>query len=264
MAKIAVSGKGGVGKTMFASVVAYLLAEAGQRVYAIDADPNATLAQALGVPSEVASAIVPIVDMEELIHERTGARPGEYGGYFRLNPRVDDIPAEHSVAHRGVNVMRMGGIRGAGAGCVCPENTVLRALVTHLFLREQENVIMDMVAGLEHLGRGTASAVDVMFVVVEPGRRSLNTARDIAALADDLGIPKLWVVANKVRGERDKTFIAEQLPGLEIAGWLPFDDDAIEADMTGQAVYDVAPRLVEGIRSIVRRAGLLESVTPDD
>ncbi len=176
MWKIAVSGKGGVGKTMFTSLLAYLLAEEGRVVYAIDADPDPTLAQALGFPTALAQQVVPIVQMADLIEERTGARPGEYGGYFKLNPRVDDIPARFSVAHRGIHLMQMGTVRGAGMGCACPENTLLKALVTHLLLRERETVIMDMVAGLEHLGRGTAGAVDVMFILSEPGKRSLDVA----------------------------------------------------------------------------------------
>jgi CO dehydrogenase maturation factor len=259
MAKIAVSGKGGVGKTMFSSIAAYLLADAGQTVYAIDADPNATLAMALGFSSELSEQVVPIVEMEDLIQERTGARPGEYGGYFSLNPRVDDVPARFSVTHRGVHLMQMGSIRGAGAGCACPENTMLRALMTHLLLRERETVIMDMVAGLEHLGRGTASAVDVMFIIVEPGRRSLEVAQDIANLASDLGIPNVWIVANKVRNERDRQFITEDLPGLQIVGWIPFSDNAIEADMKEVATYDAAPEVVEEVRRVLIAANLLTS-----
>lgn len=257
MSKIAVSGKGGVGKTMFSSLVSYILAEKGQVVYAIDADPNPTLAQALGLPAELASKVVPIVEMGELIEERTGARPGEYGAYFRLNPRVDDIPARFSTTYRGIHLMQMGSIRGAGMGCACPENTMLKALATHLLLRESETVVMDMVAGLEHLGRGTASAVDVMFIVTEPGRRSLDVARDIARLAQDLRIPNVWIVGNKARGEADVRFMTEQLSALRFAGWLPYDERAIQADQEGRALYDVAPDLVEMVRAIIIRTGLL-------
>ena len=156
MPKIAVAGKGGVGKTTFSSLLAYVLAAAGQTVYAIDADPNPTLGEALGFPEDLLAQLVPIIDMKDLVEERTGARPGESGAYFRLNPRVDDIPARFSVSHRGIRLLKMGTVRGAGAGCVCPENTMVKALVTHLLLREQETVLLDMVAGLEHLGRGTA------------------------------------------------------------------------------------------------------------
>lgn len=261
MSKIAVSGKGGVGKTLFVSLLAYVLVDGGQTVYAIDADPDPTLAQALGFPRALAEDVVPIVAMDELIEERTGARPGEIGGYFRLNPRVDDIPARFSVSHRGVHLMQMGSVRGAGAGCVCPENAMLKALATHLLLRERETVIMDMVAGLEHLGRGTASAVDVMYVLVEPGRRSLDVAKDIATLARGLGIPNLWAVANKVRSDRDLSFIEKHLNAFDLylAGWLPLDDRAIEADMTGEALYDLAPDLAARVQEIAGKTGLLGS-----
>ena len=262
MSKIAVSGKGGVGKTMLSSLLAYILAEGGRVVYAIDADPNPTLAQALGFPQHLAEQLVPIVAMQDLIEERTGARPGEIGGYFRLNPRVDDIPSRFSVVHRGIHLMQMGTVRGAGMGCVCPENAMLRALVTHLLLREKETVIMDMVAGLEHLGRGTARTVDAMYVVVEPSARSLDVADEVGKMARELGIPHLWGVANKVRHERDLAFIESNLCELPLAGWLPYDDGAIEADMTGQAVYDVAADLTNRVRGIAKATGLLRTSGP--
>ena len=257
MSKIAVSGKGGVGKTSFASLLAYLLVEKGQSVYAIDADPNPTLGQALGFPPQMLEQVVPIVAMADLIKERTGARPGEYGGYFRMNPRVDDIPARFSVTHRGIHLMQMGTVRGAGAGCVCPENAVAKALVTHLLLREKETVIMDMVAGLEHLGRGTASAVDVMYIMVEPGSRSLSIARDVGRLADELGIPNIWAVANKVRDDRDLNFIRGQLRDMGLAGWLPLDERMIEADIAGQAVCDAVPEMITRVETIAKASGLL-------
>lgn len=258
MPKIAVAGKGGVGKTTFSSLLACALAERGHTVYAIDADPNPTLGQALGFPPDLLANLVPISQMQELIEERTGARPGEPGIYFRLNPRVDDIPARFSVSFRGINLLYMGAVRGAGAGCVCPENTLIRALVTHLLLRERETVIMDMVAGLEHLGRGTASAVDIMYVVTEPSLRSVDVARDIARLASDLGIPRILAVANKVRGERDLVFIQEHLALPPLVGWLPMSERVLEADMSGQAVYDAAPELARLVMAIAEASGILE------
>lgn len=249
--KIAITGKGGVGKTSLASLMAYVLVEKGHKVYAIDADPNATLAQALGFPSELVREITPIVEMADLIEERTGARPGEYGRMFKLNPRVDDIPARFSVAYRNVHLLQMGTVRGAAMGCACPENAVLKMLVTYLLLREKETVIMDMVAGLEHLGRGTAGAVDAMFAVVEPGTRSIQTAHAIARLASALGIARFWVVGNKVRHERDIAFVRDNLDGLPLVGLLPYSDQAIEADIQSKALYDVAPELVEKTRAII-------------
>ena len=257
MAKIAVAGKGGVGKTTFSALLAHVLSAAGRKVYAIDADPDATLGEALGFPPSLLAEVVPIVEMKDLVEERTGARPGESGAYFRLNPRVDDIPEKFSVEHRGVRLLKMGTVRGAGAGCVCPENTMLRALVTHLVLREKETVLLDMVAGLEHLGRGTAGEVDVMFVVVEPGQRSLAIAGDITQLAQDMGIPAIWAVANKVRGDEDLIFISEHLTAPPLAGWLPLDGRVVEADMQGQAAYDLSPELAEKVEGIARETGLL-------
>jgi CO dehydrogenase maturation factor len=251
MPKIAVTGKGGVGKTSFASLLAYILVEKGHKVYAIDADPNATLAQALGFPPDVVAQITPIVEMADLIEERTGARPGEYGRMFKLNPRVDDIPSRFSVTYRDVHLLQMGTVRGAGAGCACPENAMLKTLVTYLLLREKETVIMDMVAGLEHLGRGTAGAVDAMFAVVEPGTRSVQTVQAIHGLAQGLGIANFWVVGNKVRHERDASFIRDSLAGLPIVGMLPYSDRAIEADIQNKALVDVAHDMVDKTREIV-------------
>ena len=257
MAKIAVSGKGGVGKTTFSAVLAYVLAASGQKVYAIDADPNPTLGQALGFPEDLLKDLVPIVDMKELVEERTGSRPGESGAYFRLNPRVDDIPSRFSVAHRGLHLLEMGTVRGAGAGCVCPENSLVRALVTHLILREQETVLLDMVAGLEHLGRGTAASVDIMFVVVEPGQRSLTVGSDIARFAAELNISDVWAVANKVRGEEDLQFIQDNLSGMPLAGWLPRAENVVDADMRGAAVYDLAPDVAQRVKEIAEKTGLI-------
>jgi len=257
MPKIAVAGKGGVGKTTFSGLLARVLAAAGEKVYAIDADPNPTLGQALGFPPELQEKVVPIVEMRELIQERTGAHPGESGAYYKLNPRVDDIPERFSVAYNGVHLLEMGTVKGAGAGCVCPENTVLRALVTHLLLRERETVLLDMVAGVEHLGRGTASAVDAMYVVVEPGQRSLMVAADIVRLAGELGVPAVWMVANKVRSEDDLAFIREHVDAGRLAGWLPRDDHVVEADMRGIAVYDAAPDLARRVAAIARETGLI-------
>jgi CO dehydrogenase maturation factor len=167
-----------------------------------------------------------------------------------MNPRVDDIPARFSVQYRNVHLLQMGTVRGAAMGCACPENAVLKTLVAYLLLREQETVILDMVAGLEHLGRGTAGAVDAMFAIVEPGARSLHTAKTIAGLARDLGVREFWVVGNKVRRESDEEFIRNALPGLPVVGYLPYTDSAVEADMRGEALYDVAPELADEVRKI--------------
>ena len=256
MLKLAITGKGGVGKTTLAALLSYVFVEQGQKVLAIDADPATGLASACGVPAEEAAAITPVAEMEDLIYERTGAKKGETGGFFKLNPRVDDIPERFAVSAEGIRILSMGTVKMGGTGCLCPENALLRSLVTHLLLRRDEVLILDMEAGVEHLGRGTASAVDAFIVVVEPGRRSLQTAHSIYGLAQDLGIGRVYVVGNKVVSESDELFIVEQLPEFHVLGFLPTDQKAIEADRSGQAVFAVAPQLVEQARMI---AGRLES-----
>jgi CO dehydrogenase maturation factor len=244
VAKIAVTGKGGVGKTTLAALLAYIFAAQGESVIAIDADPDANLASALGFPSDIIARITPIAAMEELIYERTGAQPGTTGGYFTLNPRVDDIPDHFSATYRGVRLLVLGTVKSGGAGCICPESALLRSLMTNLILFRNEVVIADMEAGIEHLGRATAQAVDAMIVVVEPGRRSLQTAETIRRLAGDLGLQNVFVVGNKIRGEQDREFIRDNLPDFRVLGFMPFSANAIRSDVEGKAVYDVAPELV--------------------
>ncbi|GAB4450884.1 MAG: carbon monoxide dehydrogenase accessory protein CooC [Anaerolineae bacterium] len=251
MPKIAITGKGGVGKTTLAALLAHQYAQAGQPVIAVDADPAASLADALGIPPQEAERLAPIAEMEELIFERTGAKPGTSGGFFTINPRVDDIPERFSLLHRGIRLLRLGTISKGGSGCICPESAVLKSLVTHVILYRNEVLILDMEAGVEHLGRATAGAVDAFIIVVEPGRRSLTTAQTIYRLAADIGVTRCFVVGNKVRGEADLAYIRDSLPKeLPLLGWLPHCPEAITADMDGEAVFDAAPSLVEPVRQL--------------
>ena len=260
--KIAITGKGGVGKTTLASLLSHIYAEKGRQVLAIDADPAANLATSLGFPPDLVAQITPIAEMDELIYERTGARPGTVGGFFTLNPRVDDIPERFSAVHRGIRLLQLGTIKSGGSGCICPESAMLRSLVTHLLIAREDVLIMDMEAGIEHLGRGTAQAVDAFIIVVEPGRRSIQTARQIQRLAQDIRIPRIYLVGNKVRGETDRQFIQDQLPDIPVLGFLSADPRVVEADLQGQAVFDVAPELVEQAREIVARLEDLASQDP--
>jgi len=229
--KLAVSGKGGVGKTTFAALLIRTLDQQGKHVLAIDADPDANLAAAVGVPD--AEKITPIAEMKELIFERTEAQPGSIGGFFKLNPKVDDLPDALSARLGNIKLMRLGGVKKGGGGCICPESTLLKALITHVVLARDEVVVMDMEAGIEHLGRATASAVDRLLVVVEPGRRSIDTAGHIRQLASEIGLNQIAVVANKIRGPKDKEFLKKHLPDFNFLGFMPFDDNLIEADLNG-------------------------------
>ena len=234
--KIAVSGKGGVGKTTFACFLIRALADEKKRVVAIDADPDANLAQALGVKNS--DQIVPISQMKELIEERTEAKVGAMGSFFKLNPKVDDLPERLSVEVDGIKVMVMGGVKKGGAGCICPESTLLKNLVRHIVLVRDEAVVLDMEAGLEHLGRGTAMSVDWLVVVVEPGRRSVETAYQIRKLAGDIGVKRLTFVGNKIRSDKDKAFLLEQMPDFQFLGFIPYQTAIIEADLDGRPPFE--------------------------
>ena len=235
--KLAISGKGGVGKTTFAALLARTLSAQGKHVLAIDADPDANLAAALGIPDS--DKITPIAEMKELIFERTEAQPGSIGGFFKLNPKVDDLPDALSIKMENIKLMRLGGVKKGGSGCICPESTLLKVLVSHIVLARNEVVIMDMEAGIEHLGRATAQAVDKLIVVVEPGRRSIDTAMHIKQLAAEIKLDNISLIGNKIRRPKDKEFLQTHLADFEFLGFLPYDEALIEADLSGVSPYDV-------------------------
>ncbi len=249
--KLAVSGKGGVGKTTFSALLIRSLNAQGKHVLAIDADPDANLAAALGIPD--AEKIIPIAEMKTLIFERTEARPGSIGGFFKLNPKVDDLPDALSAKLENIKLMRLGGVQKGGSGCICPESTLLRALITHIVLARDEVVVMDMEAGIEHLGRATASAVDKLIVVVEPGRRSLDTAEHINKLASEIGLKKVAVVGNKIRNKNDEKFLRAHLDAFEFLGFIPYDDALIEADLEGVSPFDVNSTAKATVNSMISR-----------
>jgi CO dehydrogenase maturation factor len=256
--KIAISGKGGVGKTTLAALLAQSYADAGNLVLAVDADPSPCLAEALGFPEELVDQLHPIAEMDALIEERTGAKPGTVGGFFTLNPRVDDIPERFSVTHCGVRLLEMGSLDMGGAGCICPESAMLKTLFTHLLFRKDDVLILDMYAGVEHLGRATVDFVDALIIVVEPTRRSLGTAEQILKLAHDIGLKRIGLVGNKVRSEADVSFLQDNDLGLPLLGVLHEDPAVQVADRTGTAVYDSVPALKEAAELIMNQLNQLE------
>lgn len=234
--KLAIGGKGGVGKTTMASLLARLLSDRGMKVIAIDADPVSNLAAGLGI--DETEPITPIAELSDLIAERTGATPGTMGGFFKLNPKVDDIPERFSRERDGVKMLVMGTVQTGGSGCICPESTILKALMQHLVLYRDEVVLMDMEAGVEHLGRATSKSVDALLVVVNPGKRSRVAAEKIRKLGLDLGIDRILVVGNRIRNEADKKLVAESMEGFEVIGYIPEHDEIIDSDREGKRPFE--------------------------
>ena len=258
--KIAVTGKGGVGKTTLAATLARLYAAEGRDTLAVDVDPDANLGLALGFAPERVENLTPVCKMTEFIAQRTGAGTNTYGKYFRINPKVDDIPETFSIVHEGVRLLVMGTVEVGGGGCVCPEHVILRRLLAHLIVGPDDVVIMDMEAGLEHLGRGTASMMDQFIVVIEPGARSVQTYVRIKELARDIGITKVRVVANKVRDESDRAFIRSRIPSEDLLGFISYNPDVIDADRKGLSPYDCSPEALEEIRAIKAKIDQTERI----
>ncbi len=249
--KVAITGKGGVGKTTLSSTLARLYADEGRTVLAADVDPDANLGLALGLSQEEVDAIVPISKMRTLVEERTGANAANK--FFKLNPYVADIPDTFSKEINGVKLLVMGTVDTGGSGCVCPEHVMLKSILSALVFRKDDVVIMDMEAGLEHLGRGTAGCMDRFIVVIEPGARSVQTYEKVKQLAADLGVTKVDVVANKIRDDSDREFVRARIPEENLLGFISYDPEVIDADRRGLSPYDVSPKAVEEIRAIKAR-----------
>ena len=246
--KIAVTGKGGVGKTTIAATLARLYAAEGRKVLAADVDPDANLGLALGFSEEELDSIVPISKMRKLVEERTEATPDNR--FYKLNPKVDDIPEKYGRTCNGVKLLVLGTVETANSGCVCPEHVMLKAILSNLVFRKDDVVVMDMEAGLEHLGRGTASMMDQFIVVIEPGARSVQTYKNVKRLAEELGVHQVHVVANKVRDEADEKFIRERIPAEDLLGMVHYNIEVMEADRAGSSPYDYSATATEEIRNI--------------
>lgn len=258
--KIAVAGKGGVGKTTIVATLARLLGRAGFNVLAIDADPAMNLAATLGIPAAVAKTIVPISDNPDLVEERTGARPGETSGaVFNLTPRVEDLASKFGVpAPDNTRLLVLGTVKSAGSGCMCPANALLRALLRHVFLQKGEAVVMDMEAGLEHLGRGVIRGVDALLTILEPRPSSVQVHRNIAVLAGQLGIQTIMPVGNKITDRTEEEFLRREVEasGHKLAAAIPYDVNIVRAEMSHTALLEFAPdapsvKIIDDLRQTV-------------
>ena len=256
--KLAVTGKGGVGKTTVSALIANSLHAEGRRVVAIDADPDSNLMACLGYPHP--ERVKPLIELKDLIEKRTGVKPGTIGGMFRMNPRVDDIPEKYAVDIGGIKVLVAGAVKKGGAGCYCPENAFIRTLVSSLLLDDNTDLVLDMEAGVEHLGRGTASAVDWLLVVVEPGKRSVETALRIKKIASDLKLERVCAVGNKIQSSKDKILLTQSLSGIDFAGFVPYDIQLVKAELEGRSVYGASRAADNAVGEIV---GILSRAARD-
>jgi CO dehydrogenase maturation factor len=247
--KVAITGKGGVGKTTFAAILSRLYAIEGYRVLAVDADPDANLALALGFPDEIISKIVPIAEMKDLIAERTSTPTDSFSKMFKLNPQVDDIPDKYCTRYNGVNLLTMGTVESGGSGCVCPEHVLLKRLTSHLVLQNKDVVVMDMEAGIEHLGRGTAQSVNAFIVVVEPGARSLQTYHKIKKLASDIGISKIYAVGNKIKNDADKAYVLGNIDPEACLGFISYNVAVVNSDRANQSPF-TDNKIIEEVKAI--------------
>jgi CO dehydrogenase maturation factor len=251
--KLAVGGKGGVGKTTITSLIARCIAASNTetKVIAIDADPVANLAAGLGI--DESKPITPISELSDLIAERTGAKPGTMGGFFTLNPKVDDIPDRFSIEKDGVKLLVMGTVQQGGSGCICPESTILKALMNHIVLARNEVVVMDMEAGVEHLGRATSGSVDALIVIVNPGKRSRVAADKIKKLGQDIGIKNIVVLGNRIKSDADKQLIRDSMPDYEILGFIPEMDEINTSDRNGTRPFDDITQIPEELKEITKK-----------
>ena len=258
--RVAIGGKGGVGKTTVCGVLAQLLAKSGLDVLAIDADPDTNLAAALGAtPDQVPESII---NMKKLISERTGTDRNATGADFRMNPEVGDIPEKYWVEINGLKLFVLGGITRAGAGCACAEGSFLKALLTHTMLHRKEALIVDLEAGVECMGRSSIEGIDVLIVVVEPGSRSIETALNISQMAKWLNIKQVAAIINKVTDDSQIEQIRLQLGTIPVLTSIRYTPEIQQADMSRSNVIESTPIIVEKLTEA--KDALMEMVKESD
>jgi CO dehydrogenase maturation factor len=251
--KIAISGKGGTGKTTLAAILAHLFAADGYKVLAVDADPDANLAAALGIPPELRAQMKPISEQRRLIKERTGANPRQFGQLFKINPTVEDIPDDFSLRFQGVKLLVLGAVRKGGEGCACPENVLLKNLLSEIILHREEAVIVDMEAGIEHLGRATAKGIEKMLIVVEPGSRSVDSAKMIIKLGKEIGLQNFGIVGNKIQTTQQADWIQSHFDAETLLGMISYSPSIQDADLKQLPLFEsLDERSLEQFRNIYR------------
>lgn len=256
--KIAIGGKGGVGKTTVCAIWAQLFAEKGFDVLAIDADPNANLAFAFGIASEQSPE--PLIKMKQLIAERTGTGKDAVGAYFKLNPKVSDLPEKYWLETTGLKLLVLGAITQAGAGCACPEGAFLKAMLRHTILQRQEVVLVDLAAGVEFMGRASVQGIDALVLVVEPGSRSIETANNMAKMTRELGIRSVAAIANKITEASEMDVVKSQLKDVTLLGSVPYSRFVKEADLRRVAVIGADAELVNRLREA--KNALMDLIVP--
>jgi len=236
--KIAISGKGGAGKSTLAAMLCRLAAEAGKEVLAVDADPDANLAFALGIPLEEIDRIIPISRRIDLIEDRTGAKVKQFGQIFKLNPQVSDVADVFGHKFGNINLLVLGAVEAGGSGCACPENVFLKGLLSEIILHRDELVIVDFEAGIEHLGRGTAKGVDLMLVVTESTPQGVATVKSIEIFCRDLGLFSIKYVGNKIISPEDIKYLQDELGADNFVGFIPYDRKILELERRGVALFE--------------------------
>ncbi|AEH44639.1 cobyrinic acid ac-diamide synthase [Thermodesulfatator indicus DSM 15286] len=230
--KIAICGKGGVGKSTIAALLCRALLEKGYKVLAIDADPSPHLARLLGFKE--ADKVTPIAEMKDLL----AARAEKEGPFYSLNPKVDDLPEKFTLVRNGLKLMVLGAIKEAGGGCACPEQTVLRRLLSFLLLQSKEAIVIDLEAGVEPFGRATISAIDAVLIVVQPYLGSIETAKQIAKMAKDLGVKNIFFVGNNISDKEDIVFLEKELDSPLLVYFFN-NKDLAGAERSGQSVIEI-------------------------
>ncbi|MCL5408661.1 MAG: P-loop NTPase [Candidatus Omnitrophica bacterium] len=247
--KIALSGKGGTGKTTLSAGFATYFSQKGKRVIVIDADPDTNLQITLGIKGE----ITPLSEMKSLIYERTGVDTENPSLIFKMNPKVDDVPEKFFLRSGNILFGIMGTVKGAGLGCMCPENTFLKAFLRHIIFARDDVVILDMEAGIEHLGRGTVAGMDWLIVVTEPGQKSVDTALKINKLAKEVKIKNIGIIENMVRGEKEKEFLDSNLDKFQILGTIPYYEKIRESEIKGTCFWENEPSFLKDIEKIIKK-----------